>query len=107
MHFFTLNQPSPSLTLLLTTITNNATVPAFIFLLQPYSFPSHAPQKSTHSPIYLTGVRVFQIPADRARCFTYDLRRQHPVANLTDVREAHIFELFAPGMIFTFKYMSS
>ncbi|KAK3877542.1 hypothetical protein Pcinc_017750 [Petrolisthes cinctipes] len=36
------------------------------------------------------------IPGDRSRCFTYDLRRQHPVANLTQVRAAHIFELFAP-----------
>ncbi|XP_069960338.1 CD109 antigen-like [Cherax quadricarinatus] len=36
------------------------------------------------------------IPGDKKQCFSYDLQRWYPAANLTAVRSATVMELFAP-----------
>lgn len=40
---------------------------------------------------------TFQIPSTKKQCFSYDIQRWYPAANLTAVRSATIMELFAPG----------
>lgn len=45
-----------------------------------------------------------QLPSNETWCFTYTIKRWYPVANLTRIRSAKIFEQYQPG-VYTFLLM--
>ncbi|XP_071531816.1 CD109 antigen-like [Panulirus ornatus] len=57
------------------------------------SFPQLRNVHTTHTHIFW---QFNHIPSDKKQCFSYDIQRWYPAANLTSVRSATVMELFAP-----------
>ncbi|XP_045124583.1 C3 and PZP-like alpha-2-macroglobulin domain-containing protein 8 [Portunus trituberculatus] len=79
-------------------------VPTGYFISQPVANAIVKKTMATDFP-QLIDVKVSQtklswqfsyVPSDKMNCFNYTLRRHFPAANLTTVRYASIYELFAP-----------
>ncbi|MCL4126393.1 UNVERIFIED_CONTAM: hypothetical protein GTU68_060202 [Idotea baltica] len=65
------------------------------------SFPSIRDVIGGHSDFYQTKTVWFFdfIPGNETWCFEYKIRRWYPVANMTDVRMATIYEQYQPGAL--------
>ncbi|XP_042213944.1 CD109 antigen-like isoform X2 [Homarus americanus] len=57
------------------------------------SFPQLRNVHTTHTHVFW---QFDYIPSDKKQCFSYDIQRWYPAANLTSIRSATVMELFAP-----------